>query len=135
MDSEVGGLKLAGSHDRVLSRSVEADSPNYRAAIAVAEKEAASFRKDSQEPPYADPHVRWCGRWEGKTSRRPDSILLLHSVFKLSPAPEDHCVESAADNCAAVHFQLRWSTPQSTLNLLVLVNQDSRDILTRRKSW
>jgi len=28
-------------------------------------KSAASFRKDCQEPPYADPHVRWCGSREG----------------------------------------------------------------------
>ena len=37
------------------------------------ERVAASIRKDCQEPPYADPHVRWCGRREGKLSRRPDS--------------------------------------------------------------
>ena len=30
-----------------------------------ARAQAASFRKDCQEPPYADPHVRWCGRREG----------------------------------------------------------------------
>ena len=39
----------------------------------MAEKECCSIRKDCQEPPCADPHVRWCGSREGKPSRRPDS--------------------------------------------------------------
>src|ERR1700690_1058312 len=38
-------------------------------------KSAASFRKDCQEPPDADPHVRWCGSREGQPSRRPDWAL------------------------------------------------------------
>ena len=45
-------------------------------------KSAASFRKDCQEPPYADPHVRWCGRREGKLSRRPD-----WSIFESQATP------------------------------------------------
>ena len=36
------------------------------------EKVAAASVTDCQEPPYADPHVRWCGSREGKPSRRPD---------------------------------------------------------------
>src|SRR5271169_2493525 len=46
------------------------------AAITVAVKECCFVGKDCQEPPDADPHVRWCGRREGKPSRRPDSTLL-----------------------------------------------------------
>ena len=36
------------------------------------ERVAASIRKDCQEPPYADPHVRWCGSWGEQSPRRPD---------------------------------------------------------------
>jgi hypothetical protein len=58
------GLNLAGRHDHRWScpGSDEADWLSFRAAIIVAEKECCSIRKDCQEPPYADPHVRWCGR-------------------------------------------------------------------------
>src|SRR6266446_1533095 len=68
------GLNLAGRHDHrgSCSGSDEADWPSYRQRPSWQRKSAASFRKDCQEPPYADPHVRWCGRREGKLSRRPD---------------------------------------------------------------
>ena len=56
----------------VLSRRAEADWLSCRAAITVAEKECCSIRKDCQEPPYADPHVRWCGSWGKQFPRRPD---------------------------------------------------------------
>ena len=71
------GLNLAGRHDHRWSclGSDEADWPSYRQRSALQRKSAASFRKDCQEPPYADPHVRWCGRREGKLSRRPDYLL------------------------------------------------------------
>lgn len=58
------------------SRSVEADWLGYRTAVSVAEKECCSVRKDCQEPPYADPHVRWCGR-RGEQSPR-DPIMFVH---------------------------------------------------------
>jgi len=64
----------------VLSRSIEADWLSYRAAIIAAEKECCSIRKDCQEPPYADPHVRWCGRWGEQSPRRPDSIRFISEV-------------------------------------------------------
>ena len=35
-------------------------------------KSGCFIRKDCQEPPDADPHVRWCGSWEGQPSRPPD---------------------------------------------------------------
>jgi len=28
--------------------------------------------KSFVEPPYADPHVRWCGGWAGQPARLPD---------------------------------------------------------------
>jgi hypothetical protein len=56
----------------VLSRSDEADRPSSGQRSSWQRKSAASFRQDCQEPPYADPHVRWCGRREGQLSRRPD---------------------------------------------------------------
>jgi len=56
----------------VLSRCVEAERPSCRAAINVADIECCPLRKDCQEPPYADSHVRWCGSPEGQPSRRPD---------------------------------------------------------------
>src|SRR6266446_6758376 len=72
------GLNLAGRHDHrgSCSGSDEADWPSYRQRPSWQRKSAASFRKDCQEPPYADPHVRWCGRREGQPSRRPDSAFL-----------------------------------------------------------
>ena len=36
------------------------------------ERVAALIRQDCQEPPDADPHVRWCGRRGEKSPRRPD---------------------------------------------------------------
>jgi hypothetical protein len=68
------GLNLAGRHDHrwSCSGSVEADRLSYWQRPSWQRKSAASFRKDCQEPPYADPHVRWCGRREGQPSRRPD---------------------------------------------------------------
>jgi hypothetical protein len=67
------GPNLAARHDHRWScfGSDEADWPSYRQRPSWQGKSAASIRKDCQEPPYADPHVRWCGRREGKHSRRP----------------------------------------------------------------
>src|SRR6266403_2694785 len=79
------GLNLAGRHDHrgSCSGSDEADWPSYRQRPSWQRKSAASFRKDCQEPPYADPHVRWCGRREGQPSRRPDSPFASWPVHKL----------------------------------------------------
>ena len=68
----------------VLSRSDEADWLSYGQRPAWQRKSAASFRKDCQEPPYADPHVRWCGRREGQPSRRPDSPIESCSQYFFS---------------------------------------------------
>ncbi len=69
----------------ILSRSDEADWPSLRQRPSWQRKSAASFRKDCQEPPYADPHVRWCGSREGKPlgkpSRRPDYTKGLSSAL------------------------------------------------------
>jgi hypothetical protein len=37
-----------------------------------AEKECCLIRKDCQEPPDADPHVRWCGSRGEQSPRPPD---------------------------------------------------------------
>ena len=74
------GLNLAGRTrpSVVLTRSDEADRPSIWAASIMAEKECCPVRKDCQEPPYADPHVRWCGSLEGQPSGRPDWALPVH---------------------------------------------------------
>lgn len=41
------------------------------------ERVAAVSVRDCQEPPDADPHVRWRGRREGQPSRRPDWVSWL----------------------------------------------------------
>jgi len=41
----------------------------------------------SAEPPYADPHVRWCGRGGGAT-RPPMPILDLPSAYRRGPGPD-----------------------------------------------
>lgn len=68
------GPNLAGRHDHRWScpGALKPNRPSYWAATIVAEKECCSIRQDCQEPPYADPHVRWCGSPEGKPSGRPD---------------------------------------------------------------
>ena len=68
------GPNLAGRirPSTVLSGSDDADWQSYWQRPSWQRKSAASFRKDCQEPPYADPHVRWCGSREGQLSRRPD---------------------------------------------------------------
>src|SRR6266404_2360735 len=67
------GLNLAGRHDHRWS-CPGAMRPNRLSCgqrSSWQRKSAASFRKDCQEPPYADPHVRWCGSREGKPSGPP----------------------------------------------------------------
>src|SRR6266850_4135705 len=72
------GLNLAGRHDHRWScpGAMRPNRLSYGQRSSWQRKSAASFRKDCQEPPYVDPHVRWCGRREGKLwgklSRRPD---------------------------------------------------------------
>ena len=58
------GLNLAGRTrpSVVLSRSVDADRPSSRQRSLWQRKSGCSIRQDCQEPPDADPHVRWCGR-------------------------------------------------------------------------
>jgi hypothetical protein len=66
------GLNLAGSSDlgwTAVGDEAERLSP-LRASGA--EKECCSIRKDCQEPPDADPHVRWGGSREEQPSGRPD---------------------------------------------------------------
>jgi hypothetical protein len=54
------------------------------AAIIVAEKEwLRHSARDCQEPPYADPHVRWCGRREGDAAADPISPWLSVVTYHL----------------------------------------------------
>src|SRR5438093_9209407 len=57
------GLNLAGRHDHRVScpGAMRPNRLSYGQRSSWQRKSAASFRKDCQEPPYADPHVRWCG--------------------------------------------------------------------------
>jgi len=68
------GLNLAGRHDHRWScpGAMRPNRLSYGQRSSWQRKSAALFRKDCQEPPYADPHVRWCGSPEGKPSGRPD---------------------------------------------------------------
>ena len=59
---------IGGLVPEALTSTGRATSSDHRGR----ERVAASFRKDCQEPPDADPHVRWCGSREGQPSRRPD---------------------------------------------------------------
>src|ERR1039457_94330 len=57
------GLNLAGRHDHrwSCSRCDEADWPSTGQRSSWQRKSGCSIRQDCQEPPDADPHVRWCG--------------------------------------------------------------------------
>ena len=68
------GLNLAGRHDHRWScpGAMRPNRPSCGQRSSWQRKSAASFRKDCQEPPYADPHVRWCGSWGEQSPRRPD---------------------------------------------------------------
>ena len=77
----------------VWTGSDEADWLSLRQRPSWQRKSAARSVKDCQEPPYADPHVRWCGSREGQPSRRPDlladvmcSALILSGVLDSTTA-------------------------------------------------
>src|SRR5678815_551939 len=80
------GLNLASRHDHWWS-CPGAMTPNrlrYGQRSSWQRKSAAAFRKDCQEPPYADPHVRWCGRREGNSPAAPirTSHFLTFSILQ-----------------------------------------------------
>jgi len=82
------GLNLAGS-TTIAGRRL-ALKPNGGAGprASVAEKECCSILRDCQEPPDADPHVRWCG---GREVNPPGYPIRHHSaaicLLKSSCAP------------------------------------------------
>src|SRR6266852_717321 len=96
------GLNLAGRHDHrwPCPGTMRPNRLSYGQRSSWQRKSAASFRKDCQEPPYADPHVRWCGSPEGKPSGRPDSaswsyigelkVWILNDA-KYVPERVEHC--------------------------------------------
>ncbi|MHC1765915.1 MAG: hypothetical protein AB9869_16725 [Verrucomicrobiia bacterium] len=66
------GLNLIGSIDPDWTGvGVEAERPS-RSSVSGAEKECCEVLRDDQEPPDADPHVRWCGSRGEQSPRRPD---------------------------------------------------------------
>ena len=67
----------------VLTRRNEAGWPSGGQRSSRQRKSGCFVRKDCQEPPDADPHVRWCGSREGQPSRRPDSADILQPFSKL----------------------------------------------------
>src|ERR1017187_6820238 len=68
------GLNLAGRHDHrwSCSRCDEADCPRAGPQPAWQRKSPGSNPQDRRQPPYADPHARWCGRGGHKSPGRPD---------------------------------------------------------------
>ena len=58
------GLNLAGSSDPGWTAVGDEAERLSRLRVSGAEKECCLIRKDCQEPPDADPHVRWCGSRE-----------------------------------------------------------------------
>src|SRR5439155_20758908 len=94
------------AHLRIGEDQPEAMRPNRRSygqRSSWQRKSAASFREDCQEPPYADPHVRWCGSPEGKPRGNPpgDPIGRLHHTAKAcSSASARYCGSSVAINAS-----------------------------------
>ena len=66
------GLNLIGSSDPGWTGAgAEAEWPS-RSRVNGAETECGEVLRDDQEPPDADPHVRWCGSRGEQSPRRPD---------------------------------------------------------------
>jgi hypothetical protein len=79
---------LAGSSDHEgLARAL---TPNggARAAVIVAETECCTILRDCQEPPDADPHVRWCGGRGGNPPGYPILRLSSESATALTGSVE-----------------------------------------------
>jgi hypothetical protein len=55
------GLNLAGSTTVAERRLAMKPNGGAGSRVRAAEKECCSILRDCQEPPDADPHVRWCG--------------------------------------------------------------------------
>ena len=73
-------LNLAGRHDHrwSCSRCDDADRPSTGQRSSWQRKSGCSIRQDCQEPPDADPHVRWCGG-RGEQSRPPTRLGFAYS--------------------------------------------------------
>ena len=66
------GLNLAGSSDPGWTAVGDEAERLSQLRASGAEKECCLIRKDCQEPPDADPHVRWCGSRGEQSPRPPD---------------------------------------------------------------
>ena len=75
------GPNLADS--TTIAERRQAMKPNGGAGsrVRAAEKECCLIRKDCQEPPDADPHVRWCG---GREVNPPAYPIRHHTHFTVS---------------------------------------------------
>ena len=92
------GLNLAGS-TTIAGRRL-ALKPNGGAGprASVAEKECCSILRDCQEPPDADPHVRWCG---GREVNPPGYPISPH----LHPVDSAHAAKVRQHNLATPSSQ------------------------------
>ena len=98
------GLNLAGSSDPGWTAvGDEADRLSQLRASG-AETECCSIRKDCQEPPDADPHVRWCGSWGEQSPQRPDfgiNYVFLSTIMQPHPSASPPTDSARAANVAS----------------------------------
>jgi len=93
------GLNLADSTTRCWTEpGDEAERPSRGSASAGQRRECCYILRDCQEPPDADPHVRWCGGEGGQSSRLPDS------AFSSSPAASSAHMASVGPVTSAYVF-------------------------------
>ena len=82
------GLNLAGSTTIVGRRLALMPNGGAGPRASVAEKECCSILRDCQEPPDADPHVRWCGGREVNPPGYPIGLVLCpHRVITIHRNP------------------------------------------------
>jgi hypothetical protein len=91
-DSQLGkGRTWQAEHDHRWSgsRGDEADWPSPGPRSPWQRQSGCFIRQDCQEPPDADPHVRWCGRRGEQSPRRPDwasRLLISSAICPVRPA-------------------------------------------------
>jgi hypothetical protein len=71
------GLNLADSTTTAERRLARKPNGGAASRVRVAERECCFILRDCQEPPDADPHVRWCGGREGKPPGYPIRRLVM----------------------------------------------------------
>ena len=78
-NSRLGYWRIAGSY--ILSRAIT----NEKLSMAGYATLMGSYIEwhPKQEPPYAEPHVRWCGRSENESRRNPTSFS-SYSIIRIA---------------------------------------------------